>query len=239
VIEIKYSNEMYINMIKDLEENILNNKQIAQKYNCSISLVENFNSCKYHNNLHNYKKNIHREANNMISNCINEYTIIKNGICSINIINTKGEKAICLFDYEDLKILQQHSWTIRLDKQSHYRVQSEGKSLHQFLLEYDSSKYCVDHIDQNPLNNCRSNLRITTSSINSTNARPRPESKTKIRGVYFRPARKGISKDSWICEWSVNGKRHTKSFSCEKYGEKKAFELAKKLREEKMKEMKI
>lgn len=35
------------------------------------------------------------------------------------------------------------------------------------------------------------------------------------------------------------GKRHTKSFSCEKYGEKKAFELAKKLREEKMKEMKI
>ena len=77
-------------MIKDLEENILNNKQIAQKYNCSISLVENFNSCKYHNNLHNYKKNIRREANNMISNCINEYTIIKNGICSINIINTKG-----------------------------------------------------------------------------------------------------------------------------------------------------
>lgn len=47
------------------------------------------------------------------------------------------------------------------------------------------------------------------------------------------------SKDSWICEWSIEGKRYTKSFSCDKYGENEAFELAKKFREDKLKEMKI
>lgn len=136
-------------------------------------------------------------------------------------------------------ILKQHSWSIRKDKQGHYRVKSEGKDLHQFLIEYDSENFCIDHIDQNPLNNCKNNLRITTNSINSTNARPRTESKSGIRGVYFRAARPGISKDSWVCEWSIDGKRHSKSFSCEKYGENEAFELAKKFREDKLKEMKI
>lgn len=82
-------------------------------------------------------------------------------------------------------------------------------------------------------------MRLVNNSINSTNARPRTESKSGIRGVYFRPARPGISKNAWICEWSNNGRRHTKSFSCEKYGENEAFELAKNFREEKLKEMKI
>lgn len=236
---MRYSDDMYIAMIKDLEENILTNNEIAKKYGCSLRTVEDFNGCKRHTELHKYSKNIRREANDMLVNCINEYNIIENGICSLTITNTKKETATCLFDYDDLSILKQHSWSIRADKQGHYRVKAEGKDLHQFLIEYDSESYCIDHIDQNPLNNCRNNLRITTNSINSTNAKARLESKTGIRGVYFRAARPGISKDSWICEWSIEGKRHTKSFSCDKYGENEAFELAKKFREDKLKEMKI
>lgn len=236
---MRYPDEMFIEMIKDLEENILTNKEIAKKYNCSLGTVESFNGCKRHTNLHSYINNIRREANNMLIKCINNYTIHENDVCFLEIINTKKEKAVCLFDYEDLEILQSHSWSIRKDEQGHYRVKSEGKDLHQFLFDYNSKEYCVDHIDQNPLNNCRTNLRLTNSSINSTNARPRTENKSGIRGVYFRPARPGVSKDSWICEWSCNGKRHTKSFSCEKYGENEAFELAKNFREKKLKEMKI
>lgn len=236
---MRYSNDTLLKILKDLEDNILNNKEIAQKYGCSVSMVEQFNECRSHKNLHSYKKNIRREANDLLINCINNYTINENGICYLEIINTKKEQAICQFDYSDLNIIKQHSWSIRKDKQGHYRVKSEGRDLHQFLFDYDTTINCIDHIDRNPLNNCRNNLRITNSSINSTNARPRTESKSNIRGVYFRPERKGISKNSWICEWSDNGKRHTKSFSCEKYGKDKAFELAKSFREEKMKEMKI
>ena len=236
---MRYPDSMFLQILKDLEDNQLNNKEIAKKYNCSISTVECFNECKSHKELHSYIKNIRREANGMLIKCINNYTINENDICYLEIINTKQEKAICSFDYDDLDTIQQHSWTIRKDAQGHYRVKSEGKDLHQFLYNYDIESYCVDHIDRNPLNNCRNNLRITSHSTNSTNARARTESKTNIRGVYFRAARPGISKDSWICEWSEDGKRHTKSFSCEKYGKDKAFELAKSFREEKMKEMKI
>ena len=89
------------------------------------------------------------------------------------------------------------------------------------------------------MNNRKSNLRIVSRSINSTNAKPRTESKSGIRGVYFRKERPGVAKASWICEWSINGKRHSKSFSIAKYGEEEAFRLACSLREEKMKEMKI
>lgn len=235
----KYPDEMFISMVKDLEEGSLKNGEIAEKYGCSLRLVENFNGCKCHIEFHNYKNNIRREANNQLLKCINEYTIVENGICSVKITNTNKETAICYFDYDDLDILQKYSWTIKKDEQGHYRVRTNGKDLHQYLLDYDTKNFCVDHIDRNPLNNCRNNLRITNSSINSINARARTESKTGIRGVYFRPARPGISKDSWICEWSIDGKRHTKSFSCAKYGEEEAFELAKSFREEKLKEMKI
>lgn len=230
---------MYIDILTDLEENILTNQQIAEKYGYSLRTIEDFNNCRKHTNLHSYTKNIRREANNLLGHCINEYTININDTCYLKITNTKQETAICLFDYSDLAILQQHKWSIRKDRQGHYRVVSKGRNLHQFLFDYDTSKFCVDHIDRNPLNNCRSNLRITNPSINSTNAQPRTESKSKIRGVYFRPARPGIAKDSWICEWSENGTRHTKSFSCEKYGENEAFELAKNFRFQKLKEMKI
>ena len=89
------------------------------------------------------------------------------------------------------------------------------------------------------MDNRKSNLRATTRSINSTNAKPRTENKSGIRGVYFRKARPGIAKASWICEWSENRKRYTKSFSIDKYGEDEAFRLAVNLRKEKMKEMKI
>lgn len=45
---MRYSDDMYIAMIKDLEENILTNNEIAKKYGCSLRTVEDFNGCKRH-----------------------------------------------------------------------------------------------------------------------------------------------------------------------------------------------
>ena len=102
----------------------------------------------------------------------------------------------------------------------------------------NTTKDVIDHINRDPLDNRKINLRIVSRSINSTNAKERTESKSGIRGVYRREARPGIAKASWVCEWS-DGKRHSKSFSIEKYGEDEAFRLACDFRENKLKEMKI
>ena len=97
----------------------------------------------------------------------------------------------------------------------------------------------IDHINRDPLDNRKENLRIVSHSINSINAKARIESKTKIRGVYYRKERPGISKAAWICEWSKDGKRHSKSFSIGKYGEDEAFRLAYDFRSKILREMKI
>ena len=47
---MRYSDEILLQMLKDLEDNILNNKEIAQKYGCSVSMIEQFNECKTHKN---------------------------------------------------------------------------------------------------------------------------------------------------------------------------------------------
>lgn len=174
---------------------------------------------------------------------INKY-IEKENYYELHIENTVGNIACCLIDKIDYEMISKYRWTIKKDEQGHYRVrctskEHKGKDLHRLLFSYNCSKNVVDHINRNPLDNRRSNLRITTFSINSTNAQPRSNSSSKIRGVYYRKERKGISKPAWVCEWSINGKRYSKSFSCEKYGYENAFNKAKELRENKMKEMKI
>ena len=174
---------------------------------------------------------------------INLY-IKKDDYYELYIKNTKDEEAICLIDNEDYETISLYRWTIKKDEQGNFRVRCtsseyRGKDLHLLLFSYDTKQFVVDHINRNPLDNRKKNLRITTHSINSTNAKARSNSKTNIRGVYYRPERKGISKPSWICEWSINGKRHTKTFSCNKYGFDKAFQMAKEYRENKLKEMKI
>lgn len=161
----------------------------------------------------------------------------------LKIINTNNIQAFCYIDKEDYDKVRQFKWTLSIHEDD-IRVIACSKKLnriylHQFLIGEIEKDKVIDHIDRNPLNNKRNNLRVVNHSINSTNAKPRTESKSKIRGVYFRKERPRIAKASWVCEWSENGKRYSKSFSIAKYGEEEAFRLACSLRENKLKEMKI
>ena len=161
----------------------------------------------------------------------------------LEIINTNGVKAVAYIDKNDYLKVSSCKWTLSIHKDD-IRVISNMKGvgriyLHHFILGKPMGNNVVDHIDRNPLNNRRNNLRFVNHSINSINAKPRVESKSNIRGVYFRKARPGIARASWVCEWSRNGKRHTKSFSIDKYGEAEAFNMACNLRKQKLKEMMI
>ena len=165
-----------------------------------------------------------------------EYFILK-------IANTKNIIAETFIDKDDYDKIRKYKWTLSVHGADIRIVANTAKLnrcyLHQFIIGAVPQSKVIDHINRNPLDNRKNNLRIVNRSINSTNAKARSESKTMIRGVYLRPVRPKISKEAWVCEWSINGKRYSKSFSIEKYGYEKAFEMALSLRERKMKELKI
>ena len=159
------------------------------------------------------------------------------------VTNLKKETATVLVDLEDYPFLSSLKWSLRKTPHDGFRVRCsssgyDSRELHQILLPAEDGLMC-DHINRNPLDNRRENLRMVSQSINATNARARTESKSGVRGVYYRPARPGVAKAAWICEWSSHGKRRSRSFSVGVYGEDGAFERARQLREEKMNEMKI
>ncbi len=238
----RISEEIIKKIIKKLE-NQEKNVDIAKEMNLSISSVERINECKSYTNFHNYKYNIRKESSSKQERkrVVNEY-IEKEDYYLLHIINLKNEEVYTKIDKEDYERVSNYKWSLKKEKYGE-RITSndrklEKQYLHQFILGKAEGKV-IDHINRDPLDNRKSNLRHTTPSINSTNARARTESKTNIRGVYYRKARPGIAKESWICEWSENGSRHSKSFSIVKYGNDEAFRLATELREQKLKEMKI
>lgn len=238
----KTEQSIILAIIKDLETTSDTQKNIAKRYNVSESLVEKINRCQTYTELHSYENNIRRELKHMNSSLINNY-YEKDDCYELEIINTNNKNVKTYIDKDDYERVKQYKWSLSIHGND-IRVICSQKGmnrqyLHQFVMKNTEKNKVVDHIDRNPLNNRKNNLRIVSRSINSTNAKPRTESKSGIRGVYFRPARPGVARASWICEWSDNSGRHSKSFSISKYGEEEAFRLAASLREQKMKEMKI
>lgn len=233
--------KIVLSIIDELESSNKTYKQISEEYCCSVSFVQKINICKIKNSFHNYKTNIRKESQNKNTKIINDIFIYPTyGVLTIERLDK--EKIQTYFSLEDLELIQNNTWTFKLDRNNNYRIRATtipyaGKDLSTIILGEKGK--VVDHINRDTLDNRRENLRVVDYSINSSNAKARSESKTNIRGVYFRKARPGIAKASWICEWSDKEGRHSKSFSVEKYGEEQAFELACCLRKEKMKEMKI
>jgi len=74
------------------------------------------------------------------------------------------------------------------------------------LLEYE----ICDHINGNPMDNRRCNLRIATHAENMRNSKKRKHSKNQYKGV----SQNCKSKTTWRAQIRVNGKRiHLGTFS--------------------------
>jgi hypothetical protein len=129
--------------------------------------------------------------------------------------NGKNKHIHFMVDRDDLEKIALHSWRVY----AHYRDNSYKRvetsfcdpysktsrhiSLSRFLCDAKDDQV-VDHIDGNPLNNRRNNLRLTTRLGNSQNARKTilPTS-SKYKGVSWHR-----KKQKWIVSVRANKKNY-------------------------------
>jgi hypothetical protein len=87
-------------------------------------------------------------------------------------------------------------------------------SVHRIIILMDNhipSNYIVDHLDGNPSNNLKTNLRVCTPSDNMKNKRVYKNNISGISGVYLDNNLKGNC--YWVVQWvDTEGKRRRKKF---------------------------
>ncbi len=109
-----------------------------------------------------------------------------------HILTRKGEKI--LVDDEDLQAVSRHTWRLNMEGYvtTKYLIINEGKKkwislhIHRLIMQVGyGDKRIVDHINCNPLDNRRCNLRICDSVRSSQNIRINSRNTSGFKGVGY------------------------------------------------------
>jgi len=129
----------------------------------------------------------------------------------IELFSKKHGKASVIIDDEDYDLIKGYTWTLIKDHGKYYASTSfyvneklRAVRMHRLLLNMVHSKDQVDHIDNNGLNNRRSNIRTATIAENSRNVGPTKRSSTGFKGVFI--YEKGRFLKKYVVRIKFNGK---------------------------------
>ena len=141
---------------------------------------------------------------------------------------SKGYEA--MVDDEDYDLIKDKYWKYHKGY-AIWRNKKNGQCkdvpMHRFIIEVPEG-FVADHINRNPLDNTRANLRIATKSQNQANKPPKAsKAKTKFKGVHFDDNRV-LSK--WLALIKMNNKTiyigsYTSEIEAALAYDKKALEL--------------
>ena len=96
-------------------------------------------------------------------------------------------------DNDDLEKCSKLTWHYAKNKDSKYiqtRIKGTMVKLHRYIMNMNNSNLVVDHINRNPLDNRKSNLRICSYKENSFNKSIRVDNTSGIPGVSFHKTNK-------------------------------------------------
>lgn len=109
-------------------------------------------------------------------------------------------KGVAIVDDSDYDLVKDYSWHIHVSSNREYaRAWIDGRR--EYMHRLICPAVLVDHINNNGLDNRRSNLRPASKSLNSLNSKTRSDNTSGYKGVSF-------SHGKYVAEISKDGKRH-------------------------------
>ena len=102
----------------------------------------------------------------------NELTIFDD-IMYIKLMKRDGSYVIAVADMVDIDLVKNHTWSLANGYVNSY-IDGRNQKLARLIMNALPNEQ-VDHIDHDPLNNTRSNLRLVDKSQNQMNSKTRPD----------------------------------------------------------------
>jgi len=97
------------------------------------------------------------------------------------------QNKVALIDDEDYDLIKKYKWCTS-NYHGHYYAATEvnNRTIKMHRLILNVPEYLdVDHIDNNGLNNQKSNIRICTASQNAMNTKKHSDARSKYKGVWI------------------------------------------------------
>jgi len=107
------------------------------------------------------------------------------------------ENARTKIDIDDIEKIKQYKWYLSSNGYAITKIKGNNITIHQILFENK-----MDHINRDPLDNRRSNLRKCTQQQNLRNTKLSNSNTTGIKGVYLH----NPYKNKWYARVEVNQK---------------------------------
>lgn len=140
--------------------------------------------------------------------------------------NGKNKQLTFIIDVADLNLIKDYSWRVYHLSNGYKRVETSilaGKKhiiLARLLMNFPDGKY-IDHVDCDPTNNQRSNLRLASEKENSRNAaKTKRKTSSNFKGVSWHK-----HKNKWIAMCAVNGKNTFIGYFSNEIEAAKAYDL--------------
>jgi len=127
--------------------------------------------------------------------------IIKGEIAEIILYNRNcKEKARAIIDAEDVEKVEKYKWCLSHSYVATY-IKKRALKIQHVILGIKSNKAIrIDHVDRNPLNNRKENIRPCTHRQNIRNSGKRKNNTSGYKGVWK-------NGEKWCAEITVNGKK--------------------------------
>ena len=150
--------------------------------------VSGYTVCPKH--MHQIRKYGHAiDSNPRSEKDLNEFRIINDKTVEFDVYNIKSEvMGHFIIDREDLKKIRYHKWRMSTNHRiitGNCTNKSPRRELSRFLLDVTDANMVVDHINGDPSDNRKSNLRVCTQNENLFNKSFMSNSLSGIIGVIY------------------------------------------------------